>query len=166
MKVMFKQSFKNMGYCWLMSGIVKNSFFLFEGKGLHHMMNTQQMFCYLFLFGSKQYIVVTKKIVKFDGGIRPEIWTLARLDGRWFGEDRFWLTKKGINFNAMHTLNSFRVTSLLSNFLYTIKKLTRATSNRLKTNEDWIETWIFDQVGILTSADPSSQLHPFCFCTT
>ena len=73
MKVMFKQSFKNMGYCWLMSGIVKNSFFLFEGKELHHMMNTQQMFCYLFLFGSKQYIVVTKKIVKFDGGIRPEI---------------------------------------------------------------------------------------------
>ena len=58
MKVMFKQSFKNMGYCWLMSDIVKNTFFLSEGKGLHHIMSTQQMFCSLFLLGSIQYIIV------------------------------------------------------------------------------------------------------------
>ena len=38
-----------------MSDIVKNSVFLFEGKGL---MNTSQMFCSLFLLGNIQYIVV------------------------------------------------------------------------------------------------------------
>ena len=88
MKVMLKQSFKNMGYCWLMSDIVKNSFFLLEGKGLHQM----------------------------------------RLDGRWLIKDSFRLTKEKINFNAMHILYSFRVRSLFSNFLYTMKELTKATS--------------------------------------
>ena len=41
-----------------MSDIVKNSFFLFEDKELHHIMNKKQMFCSLFLLGSTQYIVV------------------------------------------------------------------------------------------------------------
>ena len=58
MKVMFKQSFKNMGYCWLMSDIVRNSFFFFEDKGLYHMMKMLEMFCSVFLYGGMPYIVV------------------------------------------------------------------------------------------------------------
>ena len=54
---MFKESFKHLGYCWLISDIVKNSFFLFEGKGLHNIMKTKT-FCSLFLIGNIQYIVV------------------------------------------------------------------------------------------------------------
>ena len=55
---MFKQSFKNMGCCWLMSDIVKNSFFLFKEKERHHIMNTKQMFCSPFLLGRIQYIAI------------------------------------------------------------------------------------------------------------
>ena len=58
-----------------------------------------------------------------------------RLDRRCFGQDSFWLTKEAISFNAMRILNSFGVRSLFSNFLYSIKELTRATSNRSKNNE-------------------------------
>ena len=91
------------------------------------------------------------------------------LDGRWFGQDSFQLTKEVIKFNAMHILNSFRVRSLFSNFLYTIKDLTKATSKsskKKKKNGDKIETSIFDQVAMLTSAETSTQIHPFCCCIT
>ena len=79
--------------------------------------------------------LVFKKIGKCDGGIEPGLWALVCLDGWWFGEDSFLLTKEAINFNAMHILNSFRVRSLFSDFLYTIKELTGATSNRSKNKQ-------------------------------
>ena len=135
MKVMFKQMFNNIGYCWVGSDIIKNSFFLFEGKRIHHIMNMQQIVCFLFLLGSTHFCFVPKKIGKCDGGIRSGLWALVRLDGRWFGQDRFWLTKEAINFNAMHILNFFRIRSLLFNFLYTMKELTRETSNRSKSKQ-------------------------------
>ena len=71
MKVIFKQSFKNMGYCWLMSDIVRNSFFLFEDKGLCHIINTLEMFCSLFLLGEHAIHcrLVSKKYGKWNGGI-------------------------------------------------------------------------------------------------
>ena len=59
MKVMFKKNFKNMGYCWHMSDIVKNSLFIFEGKRLYNIMNTRQMFCSLVLLGSLQETAVS-----------------------------------------------------------------------------------------------------------
>ena len=123
MKVMFKQSFKNMGYCWLMSDIVKNSFSLFEDKGRNHKMNTWQMFCSSFLAWEHtvQRRLVSKKISKCDEGIRSGLWDLVRLDGRWFGKDSFRLTEEAISFNAMHILNSFIIRSLFSNLSYTIK---------------------------------------------
>ena len=40
MKIMLKQSFKNMGYCWLMSDIAKHNFSLFKSKGLYDIINS------------------------------------------------------------------------------------------------------------------------------
>ena len=135
MQVIFYQSFKNVGYCLLMSDIVKNSFFLFEKKWLHHEHN-EHVTNVLFSFPATEHTVnrrlVSKKIVKCEGGIRLRLWALFLLYGRWFRQDSFRLTKEAINFNVMHILNSFRVRSLCSNFLYTIKGLARATSNRSK----------------------------------
>ena len=67
MKVMVKQSFKNMGYCWLMSDIVKNSFIVHN----EHVTNV------LFSFPAWEHTVhrrfVSKKIGKCDGGIGPGV---------------------------------------------------------------------------------------------
>ena len=56
-----------------MSDIVKNSFFLFEDKELHHIMNKKQMLNVLFSFPAWEHTVhrrlVYKKIGKCDGGI-------------------------------------------------------------------------------------------------
>ena len=110
--------------------------------------------------------LVSKKTGKCDGGIRPGLSVLVRLSGRWFGQDSFRLTKEAINFNGMHILNSFRVRCLFSNFLYTIKELKEQHQTDQKANGGKIETSIFDQVGMLTLADPSNQLHPFYCCIT
>ena len=79
------------------------------------------------------------------------------LDGQWFGH---------INFNAMPILNSIRVRSLFSNILYTIKELKEQNRTDQKQTGYKIDTLILDQVGMLTSADPSSELHPFYCCIT
>ena len=130
---MLKQIFRNMGCCWLISDIVKNSFFFFwrqEATSNNEVTNV------LFSFSAWEYRVhrrlVSNKIGKFDGDIRPGLWALVHLDGRWFGQESFWMKKEAINFNAMHNLNFFKVRSLFSNYLYTIKELTRATLNRSK----------------------------------
>ena len=58
--------------------------------------------------------------------------------------------KEAINFNALHILNSLRVRSLFSSFLYTIKGSTRATSNKSKNkrrsnrNFDLRSSWYAD----------------------
>ena len=70
---MVKQSFKNMDYCWLMSDIVKNSSFLFEGKRAtshnEHVTNVQ------FSFPAWEHTVhrrlVSKRIDKCDGCVVP-----------------------------------------------------------------------------------------------
>ena len=73
MKLIFKQSFKNMCYCWLISDIVKNSFFLFEGINV------------LFSFPAWEYTIhcplVSKKIGKCDGRIGPGLWWAWMGDG-------------------------------------------------------------------------------------
>ena len=76
--------------------------------------------------------LVSKKIGNCDGGIQAGLLALVRLNRGWIGQDIFLVTKEVISFNAMHILNSFRVRSLFSNFLYTIKELRRATSNTWK----------------------------------
>ena len=65
------------------------------------------------------------------------------LDGQRFGH---------INFDAMHILNSIRDRSLFSNILYTIKELKEQNRTDQKQTGDKIETLIFHQVGMLTSA--------------
>ena len=155
-----------MGYYWLMSDIVKNSFFLFEGTTYNEQV-TNVLFSFPAWVHTVHRRLVSKKIGKCDGGIGLGLWTLVCLDGQWFGQDTVQLTKEAINFNTTHILNSFRVRSFFSNFLYTIKKLTRATLSRSKNkqresrNFNLLSSWY---VGMLSSADPSSKLHSFCCC--
>ena len=44
-------------------------------------------FCSIFLIGNipVHRHLVSKKIGKCDGGIRPGLWALVHLDGQWFG---------------------------------------------------------------------------------
>ena len=129
---MFKQSFKNLRYCCLMSDIVKDSFFWRQRATLYN----GKVANVLFSFPAGEHTVHRrlhfKKIGKWDGGITPDFWALVRLDGWWFRQESFQLTKEVINFNAMHILNSFRVRSLLSNFLYTIKKIDKSKIEQIK----------------------------------
>ena len=128
---MFKQSFKNMGYCWLMSDIATKQFLSsWRQRATSHIeLVTNVLLAFSAWEHTVHYRFVSKKIGKCVGDIGPGLWALVHLDGRWFGEDNFRLTKEVINFITMHISNSFRVRSFFSNFLYTIKELTRATSN-------------------------------------
>ena len=132
MEVIFKQSFKEyrllLGYEWFCK---KQFLALWRKRGTSHNEHVTNV---LFSFSAWENTVhrrlVSKKIGTCDGGIGQGLWALVHLNGWSFGQDSFWLTKEAINFNAMHILNSFRVRSLSSKFFYTIKELTRATSNR------------------------------------
>ena len=63
-----------------------------------------------------------------------------------------------------YTLLEFDLCSPTSYTLW--KNWQKQHPNDKKTNRDEIETSVFDQVGMLTSDDPSSQLYPFCCCIT
>ena len=125
----------------------------------------------LFSFPTWEHTVhrhlVSKKIGKCDGGIEPGLWALVHLNGQWFGQDSFWLKKEAINLNAMHILNSYSVRSLFSNFLYTVKDLTRATLNRSKNkqrqnrNFDLRSSWYADFSWSIKSTPPILLLYNF-----
>ena len=70
MKVMFKQSFKNMGYCWLMSDIAKKLLSFSRQRAISHNEHVNVLFSFPAWKRTVHRRLVSKKIGKCYGGIR------------------------------------------------------------------------------------------------
>ena len=128
------------------------------------------MFCSLSLLGSIQYIAILspRKLANVMEVLSQvfELWC-TWMDNGLDRQDSFWLKKEAINLNAMHILNSYSVRSLFSNFLYTVKDLTRATLNRSKNkqrqnrNFDLRSSWYAEFSWSIKSTPPILLLYNF-----